>query len=92
MAELARSQVDLTMPQSKFSRSMAEMDYSQVGLPWFLDQNEKSQPLHERMTKLEAFMAKLERVHVEWATSQVQLMEVTRANAQIQTTPLKSLE
>ena len=44
------------------------------------------------MTKLEATMAKLERVHAECATSQVQLMEVTRANVQIQLMPIKSLK
>ena len=68
------------------------MDYSQVGLPRFLDQNEISQPLNGRMTKLEATMAELERVRAEWATSQVQLMEVTKANVQIQPMPFMSLK
>ena len=47
---------------------------------------------HERMTKLEAAMAKLKRVHVECATSQVQFMELTRANVQIQPAPFQSLK
>ena len=71
---------------------MAEMDNSQVGLPRFLDPNEISQPPHERMTKLEATMAKLKRVHAECATSQVQFMELTRANVQIQPAPFQSLK
>ena len=44
------------------------------------------------MTKLEAAMAELKRVHAECATSQVQFMELTRANVQIQPTPFKSLK
>ena len=71
---------------------MAEMDHSQVGLPRFLDPNEISQPPHERMTKLEAAMAELKRVHAECATSQVQFMELTRANVQIQPAPFQSLK
>ena len=67
------------------------MDYSQVGLPRFLDQNEISQPPNGRIKKLEATMAELERVHAECATSQVQLMEVTRAHVQIQSMPFKSV-
>ena len=66
--------------QAEFSRSRAEIDYSQVRLPRFLDQNEISQPLNGRMTKLEATMAKLERVRAKCATSQVPLMEVIRVN------------
>ena len=57
MDELRRAQAESTMAQPEFSRSMAEMDYSQVGLPRFLDPNEISQPPQERMTKLEAAMA-----------------------------------
>ena len=68
------------------------MDYSQVGLPRFLDQNEISQPPNGRMTKLEATMAELERVCIECPTYQVQFEEVTRANVQIQPTSFKSLE
>ena len=68
------------------------MDYSQVGLPRFLDQNEIRLPPNGRMTKLEATMAELERVCVECTTSQVQFLEVTRANVQIQPTSFKSLE
>ena len=44
------------------------------------------------MVKLEAVMAELERVHAECATSQVQFMELTRANVQIQPTPFKILK
>ena len=71
---------------------MAEMDQSQVWLPRLLDTNEISQPLHERMTKLEAAMAELKRVHPECAISQVQFMELTRANVQIQPVPFQSLK
>ena len=92
MDELKRNQVESTMAQSEFSRSMAEMDHSQVGLPRFLDPNEISQSPHERMTKLETAMAELKRVHAECATSQVQFMELTRANIQIQPTSFKSLK
>ena len=42
MAQLERVHVELVMERAEFSRSMAEMDYSQVGLPRFLDQNEIS--------------------------------------------------
>ena len=92
MDELRRAQAESTMAQPEFSRSMAEMDHSQVGLPRFLDPNEISQPPQERMTKLEAAMAELKRVHAECATSQVQFMELTRANVQIQPAPFQSLK
>ena len=92
MDELRRAQAESTMAQPEFSRSMAKMDHSEVRLPRFLDPNEKSQPPQERMTKLEVAMAELKRVHVECATSQVQFMELTRANVQIQLTPFKSLK
>ena len=68
------------MAQVEFSRSRAEMDNSQVGLHSFCDQNVKSQPPQERMTKLGAKMAKLERVRAECATSQFQFLELTRTN------------
>ena len=68
------------------------MDYSQVGLNSFCDQNEKSQPPQESMTKLGAKMAELERVRAECATSQVQFLELTRTNVQIQPTPFKSVK
>ena len=87
MAELERVHAELVMENAEFRRSRVEMNYSQVGLPRFLDQNETGQPPNGRTTKLEATMAKLERVRAECATSQVQLMEVTRAYVQIQTTP-----
>ena len=83
MAELKRVHAELVKENAKFKRSRVEMDYSQVGLPRFFYQNEISQPLNGRMTKLEATMAELERVHAECATSQVQFMELTRANVQI---------
>ena len=51
------------------------MDYSQVGLPRFLNKNEMSQPPQEEMSNLEATMAELRRVQAEPATSQDQFME-----------------
>ena len=92
MDELRRTQTAFTMAQPEFSISMAEMDYSQVGLPQFFYPNEISQPPHERMTKLEAALVEMKRVHAECATSQVQFMELTRANVQIQHTPFDSLK
>ena len=92
MDEFKRSQAKATMAQLEFSRSMAEMDHSQVGLPRFLDPNEISQSPQERMTKLEAVMAELKRVHAECTTSQVQFMELTRTNVQIQPAPFQSLK
>ena len=71
MDELRRTQVESTMAESEFSRSMAEKDHSQVGLLRFLDLNEICQPPHERMTKLEVAMVELKRVPTECATSQV---------------------
>ena len=44
MAELERGQVEFAMAHAEFSRSKAEMDYSQVRLPRFLDKNEISKP------------------------------------------------
>ena len=44
MDELRRAQAESTMEHPEFSRSMAEMDHSQVGLPRFLDPNEISEP------------------------------------------------
>ena len=92
MVELERLHAELVLENAESRRSRAEMDYSQVGLPRFLDQNEISQPLNGRMTTLEATMAELERVHAECATFQVQFMELTRANVQIQPTPFKSVK
>ena len=92
MNELRRTQIAFTMSQPEFSRSMAEMDYSQVGLPRFFYPNEISQPPHERMKKLEATLVEMKRVHAKCATSQVQFMELTRANVQIQHTPFDSLK
>ena len=71
MAELERAHAKLVMENAEFRKVRDEMDYSQVGLRRFLDQNEISQPPNGRMTKLEATMAELERFHVECATSQV---------------------
>ena len=65
IAQLERVHAELVIENVEFRRSRAEMDYSQVGLPRFLDQNEISQPLNGRMTKLEATMAELERVNVQ---------------------------
>ena len=44
------------------------------------------------MTKLEAELAKMNRVHAECATSQVQFIELTKANVQIQHTPFDSFK
>ena len=44
------------------------------------------------MAKLEAAMTELKRVHAQWTTSQVQFMELTRANVQIQPAPFQSLK
>ena len=79
MVELERVHVELVMENAEFRRSRAKMNYSQVWLPRFLDQNEISQPLHGRMTKLEATIGKLERVCAECTTSQAQFMNETRA-------------
>ena len=57
MAELARMHAELVMKNVERSRPRAKMDYSQVRLPTFLDQNEESQPPQERMTKFESTMA-----------------------------------
>ena len=92
MDELRRAQAESTMTQPEFSRSMVEMDHSQVGLPHFFYPNEISQPPHERMIKLEAALVEMKRVHAECAISQVQFMELARANVQIQPTPFKSLK
>ena len=92
MDELRRTQAAFTMAQPEFSRSMDEMDYSKVGLPQFLNPNEISQPPHERMTKLEATLIEMKRVHSKCVTSQVQFMELTRANVKIQHTPFDSLK
>ena len=92
MDELRRAQAESTMTQPEFSRSMVEMDHSQVGLPRFLDLDEISQPPQERMTTLEAALIEMKRVHAECVTSQVQFMELTRDNVQIQHTPFDSLK
>ena len=92
MDELRKTQTAFTMAQPEFSRSMTEMDYSQVGLPQFFYPNEISQPPHERMTKLEAELVEMKRVQAECVTSQVQFMELTRANVEIQHTPFDSLK
>ena len=80
MDELRRTQTAFTMAQPEFSRSMAEMDYSKVRLPQFFYPNEISQLPHERMTKLEAALIEMKRVHAKCVTSPVHFMELTRAN------------
>ena len=45
MDELRRTQAESIMAQPEFSKSMAEMDNAQVGLPRFLVKNEKGQRL-----------------------------------------------
>ena len=59
MHELRRTQAKSTMAQPEFSRSMAEMDYAQVGLPRFLFKNEMSQPPQEEMSNLEDTIVEL---------------------------------
>ena len=86
-SSLEETIAQLERGQAEFSSLRAEMDYSQVGLPRFLDQNEISQPPNGRITKLEATMVELESVCAKCATSQVQLMEVARANVQIHPMP-----
>ena len=49
MDELRITQVESTMEQPEFSKSTAEMDNAQVGLPRFLVKNEKRQPPQEEM-------------------------------------------
>ena len=68
MDELRRTQAESTMVQPEFSRSMAKIDYAQIGLPRFLVKNEMSQPPREEMSNLEATM-------VELRKSQAQFME-----------------
>ena len=92
MDELRRTQAAFTMAQPEFSRSMDEIDCSQVELPQFFNPNQISQPPHERMTKLEAALIEMKRVLAECVTPQVQFMELTRANVQIQHTPFDSLK
>ena len=74
--QVQRSSLEEIM--AKLERGHAEMDYSQVGLHRFLDQNKKSQPPHERMTNLEANMVELERLHAKFSNPQVQFMNETR--------------
>ena len=69
MAEIERIHAELVLKNAEYRISKAEMDYSQVGLPRFLDQKEKSQPPQEKMTKLEVTMIDLERIYAEDAIS-----------------------
>ena len=68
MDELRRIQAESIMAQPEFSRTMAKMDYAQVGLPRFLVKNEMSQPPQKEMSNLKATMAELRK-------SQAQFME-----------------
>ena len=43
-SSLEETMTELDMEHAEFSRSRAEMNYSQVGLPRFLDKNKMSQP------------------------------------------------
>ena len=92
MAKIERIHAELVLKNDDYRRSKAEMDYSLVRLPRFLDQKEKSRPPQEKMTKLEATMTNLERIYVEDATSQVQFMNETRATLQIQSAQLERFE
>ena len=53
MDELKRTHVESTMARAEFSRSMADMDYSQVGLSRLCVQNELNQPPQEEVSSLE---------------------------------------
>ena len=70
MDELRRTQVESTMAQTEFSRSMADMDYSQVCLSRLCVQNEMNQPPQEEVSSLETTIAELRRVQADLATSQ----------------------
>ena len=52
MAEMKRSQAELAMAQVAFSRSMPNMDYSQVSLPRSHVEDKIRSPLQETMTNL----------------------------------------
>ena len=75
MNELRRTQAESTMAQAEFSRSMVDMDYSQVGLPRLCVQNEMDQPPQEEVSSLETTIAELRKVQANLATSQAQFME-----------------
>ena len=61
MDETRRIQADLAMDLVEFSRSMADMDHSQVGLPRFHVQDEIRSSSKETMANLEANMTELRR-------------------------------
>ena len=63
------------MAQAEFSRSMADKDYSEVGLPRLCMQNEMNQPPQEEVSSLETTIDEQRRVQADLATSQVQFME-----------------
>ena len=54
---------------------MADLDYVQNSLPRFQTHNEISQPPQEKMTNLEATMAKWRRFQAKCETSQANFME-----------------
>ena len=79
-AQMAKSSLDKTMEELRRGQAeneilMADMDYSQVGLPKFYVQNDMSQPSQEEMSNLEVAIAKLRRVQVESATYQALFIE-----------------
>ena len=82
MTEVRRSQANLTIVQAKNEILMGDMDYSQDGLPRFYVQNEMSKPPQEKMSNLEATMAKLRRVQAKLATSQARFMEKVHTPSQ----------
>ena len=75
MVELRRSQVEFAMAKVENEISMVELDYVHKGLPGFYAQNEISPLQQEKMTNLEATMAKWRWAQGEFATSQAQFME-----------------
>ena len=66
MAEMKRIQAEIAMAQDEFSRSMDNVDYSQVSLPRPHVQDEIRSPLQETMTNLEANMAELRRSQAQF--------------------------
>ena len=69
MDELIRTQAEYTKAQAGFSRLMAYMDYSRVGLSRLCVQNEMNQPPQEEVYSLETTIAELRRVQADLETS-----------------------
>ena len=92
MDELRRTQAESTMAQPEFSRSMAEMDYAQVGLPRFLVKNEMSQPPQDE-SNVKNGEDELAFAMVELTKTMAKMpKEEASVNIQIQPIPLKRLK